>query len=160
MNRAVGQRLFPRGRASTAGMTLIEMFVAIGVLTFGLTGLVAALMGSVVHRQFSESQTVATNHARQVVERLVAADEGNMLLLWNDIQAGANGEALPTFTLPNEAYTVRFYDPANVVVGNELTTAQMQAAWRPILAEVTVAWSQGQRPVNVRLSTVVNPDRG
>lgn len=160
MKPLVRQRVCEHGRAATAGLTLVEMVIAIGVLTVGLTGLVAAFLAAVVHRQFAESQTMAMNHARQVMERLVTADEGNMLLLWNDIQAGNNGEALPTFTLPNEAYTVRFYDPINVVVGNELTTGQMQASWRPILAEVTVTWTQGQRQVNVRLSTIVNPDRG
>lgn len=149
-----------RKRGPARGLTIIELVISMGVLGIGLMALTSSLLASVAHQQYAEAQTVATNHARDLLEQLEGVDETGegaaygMIELWNDIVAGIAPGAPQT--LQNEVHQVLFYDPATP--GTLLTQANMPGRWRPIVVEVIVNWTQGTRPVQIRLSTVVNPD--
>lgn len=159
-------RLIEPRRSGRRGLSLVEVLIAMAVLTIGLLGLMASLLASTTYVQLSEARTVATNHARDLMERLLAADETGesvavgMIELWEAIQAGE--EPPPPISLPEQRYTVKFFDPSDPRLParpTELTQEAMVGRLAPITVEVTVTWRQGQRPMRVRLTRIVNPDR-
>lgn len=57
-------------RKNTAGMTLVELMIAIGVIAVGLSGVAASLIFGVTKSNYGSQMATATNHARTLVETI------------------------------------------------------------------------------------------
>lgn len=57
-------------RKKTAGMTLVELMIAIGVIAVGLSGVAASLIFGVTKSNYGSQMATATNHARTLVETI------------------------------------------------------------------------------------------
>ena len=63
----IRQRRVAARTATARGLSLVEVIVALAVLTIGTLGLMASLLASVVHVRMSEARTIGTNHARDLL---------------------------------------------------------------------------------------------
>lgn len=160
------------------GLTLIETVLALGVLSIGLLGMLAALMGSLASAGFTEARTVALQDAQGVLESLTLLPEaggpgapvGCLLDVATNINAGILNPAAPwgTIAVPagaqanllNETVRVDVFTPPNI--GNPLGVVPVVPAALPTANYdeyeilVTVTWLQGQRQTSVTARTVRN----
>lgn len=80
-----GKRIRNGGRAPRArrGMTLIEVMLAVSVMSIALTSFVVGILSSSVATDTSHEATIAQEAARQAVETLQAADFLEVFALYN-----------------------------------------------------------------------------
>jgi len=159
------------------GLTLIEIIVSTAILTIGLTGLAAAMLGAVAGSEYSRSESVALQDAKQVLERLSnipavgsAASNGTLLNEAQDINAGnwnltPWGAGAQPLGLPNETVTVYVNQnvlgaPMQINVNALPAVANVGAVPTanrdPLELIVVVNWTQGMRPSGVVMRSVIN----
>lgn len=153
-------------RGRTAGVTVVEIAVAIGVVTIALTGLMAAMLGAVANSQFSKTKTVAVNDAKSILEQLAdlpiagaIGTNGTLLDEINDINTGQASVVTVPANLINEQATVTILE---VDLAGQPTTGAPPAVLGPPYADslmitVQVNFQHGQRPAAVQVSKVITP---
>ncbi|MCL0033860.1 prepilin-type N-terminal cleavage/methylation domain-containing protein [Thermodesulfovibrionales bacterium] len=114
------------------GFTLIEMFIAIFVLTVGLLAVAGLLVTTIQANASARWTTAATTFAAEKVEELIA--EG-----WPDVDSGTD-EQCPNFPGLTRDWAVTD-DPLNVDGLRQI--------------EVTATWTERGRDRNVTISTLV-----
>ena len=164
-----------RAGSRSRGMSLLEVMLAMSILTITMTGLIASLMGSHTSTAFSKAQTTALQDAKGVLEALTyLPQEGDAVTLDTLINVATSinlGNANPggniqlpigaQASLTNEAVRVNIYLPVNFgiqpVWGAEvLPGALPTGTYEEYEIVVTVQWLQGQRTVSTTTRTVRN----
>ena len=86
--------LHPSNPASGAGFSLIELSVAIGIMSVAVLGLAGSMAAGFRHLATSPAHVIAAQKATQAVEAVFAARDSHRLV-WNQIRnvrgAGADG---------------------------------------------------------------------
>lgn len=149
-------------------MTLLELAIAAAVLVIALSGLAAALLGSVSATRLHKAQTVALHDAKAVLEELSnlnpvgqigvpcsLLEEANAINLGQPSLCGATQIQTPQ-SLPGESYNITV-QARPVGGGATYVPAQITPAFAdPIEIIVAVTWFQGRRPVTVQARIVRN----
>lgn len=179
--KRIKERVVERLRADRQrGMTLIEVLIAVGMLTVGMTGLMASLLGAMSSASYSRAQSIALHDAKGLLEALLLlpatgtpATAETLLAVATNVNGGAqNPSAVITLPigaqerLPSQAFTVNVLTPSPggpaPYIGNQVLAVPQVAAALPTatLEEyeivVTVNWLQGQRAVSMQVRTVRN----
>jgi len=96
-----------RGRNSKAGFTLIEVMISLGILAFGILGLMAGQIASMRFSEDSREHTLAMKLAEEQMETLQAMTPGDVLALLLDPNY-PNDPDNPIDPDPNDDYQVAF----------------------------------------------------
>ena len=137
-------------RSDTRGFTLIELMVAVFLLTFGLLGL-AALQGQALRATgMGGSTTVANKIVRDAADRMIrnAANVG----AYNGMDTGTNARPNCPNIAPTPVCAQDFADWQNVITnlpqgvlqvvsvpGGNFETATVTVTWRDAMGNHTVA---------------------
>ena len=94
-----------RSSRSSAGFTLLETSIALGLLTIGLLGVAAAMLAAISVSGQSRERTQASYLAQQQLEIFRVTSEAGLLAI---IAGGANDPANPIDPDPNDADTTTY----------------------------------------------------
>ena len=99
-----------RTRKSESGFTLIEVLIAIGILSFGILAIASMQSSSLLGTQNAHNVTAGTSWAQDRVEQLMLLNYNNPLL--------ASGV---TQTVTNGKYTIQWITAQNSPIANTMT---------------------------------------
>ena len=116
------------------GFTLVELLLAVFILSVGIVGIMAMFSQSILSTEYAWGKTIAVSHAEGVLEAMQLKDTLTEVTTTNWPQWA---ESQGFNTLPSESLEVVFADP------NE----------DPLEIKVTVNWVHKQRKMQVTLTT-------
>jgi prepilin-type N-terminal cleavage/methylation domain-containing protein len=123
-----------RFRKRNKGFTLVELLLAVFILSVGIVGIMLLFSQSIISTEYAWGKTIAVSHAEQVLETMQLMDTLNEVTamdwrLWADSQR--------LYSLPSESLAVSFANPSD----------------DPLIIQVTINWVHKQRKMQVTLNT-------
>ena len=82
-----GQDSMPKSRDTEKGFTLLELLIAISILSIGLLGVASMFSTGIGSNRFSYTVTVETSMANSVMEEMLAKDGGDVIFAANAVNA-------------------------------------------------------------------------
>ena len=146
--------------STNSGQSLVEMMVAVAVVSMVLVGLISAITFSLANAQFSRNKTLATKYSQEAIEWL--RNERDKLG-W----AGTNGfynkagDNSTTYCLNSLTSWPAAGGCAGTVIANTIFTRDVfvdgnGGAQDQVSVKVTVTWPQGSRTGSVVVDTYLN----
>ena len=120
-----------RSQKSNAGQSIIEIIVALALVTLVILGLVKVSINSINNSTFARDQRAATKYAQEGIESARQCKEENALAFWNG--------SCPELAVPSDAKFTR-----------EITYTQIEEGKMQV--EVIVSWtsSKGQHQSSLK----------
>jgi prepilin-type N-terminal cleavage/methylation domain-containing protein len=135
----------PKNKYHKKGFTLIEIMLSIMVATIVLLGLISGYISCLQINEMSKSTTIATEHARRVIEQMRSDSVGELTDITSvDWTAWAAANGLDT--LAAEQVTVGYIDRDGT--GDALDDD-------PLEVLITVTWTDGPRARSIILSSLI-----
>ncbi len=145
-SRSYWNALPPRGRGAvrldTAGLTLVEVVVAMGILAFAITAMLQVSVSHLLNGSINRHRTEAVLDAQLVLDDIRALRDTGVSVPVGLVEAFPAGAlALDAATLPEEQVTIAYADPGAA----------------PLEVTVTVEWVEmNGRPMNEMLTTMID----
>lgn len=138
---------------SEKGQTLIEVLVAIVMISGVLVAFLSALTNAAANLQYSRNKTQATKYAQEAIEYIRTQRDFNT---WSDFYTGIDGKwCMSTLDWPPSTPT-----PCSAPISDQYAIFYREAAFTlndpdndRVTIEVVVTWTQGARTSQVILDT-------
>jgi type II secretory pathway pseudopilin PulG len=127
-------------------MTLLEIMIALVVLSIALLGVLSMMLVTQNHNQSSSERTLASKACQEVMEQVIATPYNNLMATWNNAKFGSNILTPPTPVNGNKPI---LYGLVTVTQMNAETLAPDAGG---TMMQITVTFDTTTGPKSTRLS--------